>query len=65
VGALIGSGIPEERARLYDEGIKTGGIVVAVTPRTDEDADYLQREWTDARGEQIYRPTLRSPKAPV
>ena len=57
IGALVGSGIPEERARLYDEGIKSGGIVVGVTPRTDEDAEYFEREWTGARGEQIYRAT--------
>jgi hypothetical protein len=56
IGALVGSGIPEERARLYDEGIKSGGIVVGVTPKTEEDAEYLEHEWTGARGEQIYRP---------
>jgi hypothetical protein len=31
-------------------------MVFGVTPRTDEDADYIEREWTNARGEQIYRP---------
>jgi hypothetical protein len=52
----VGSGIPEERARLYDEGIRDGGIVVGVTPRSEEDAEYLEHEWTGAKGEQIYRP---------
>jgi hypothetical protein len=56
VGALIGSGIPEDRAKLYEQGIKDGGIVLGVVPLTDEDADYFEREWRDARGEQIYRP---------
>src|SRR5215475_2455513 len=56
VGALVGFGIPEERARIYETGIKEGGIVMGVTPRTDEDADYFEREWRNARGEQIYRP---------
>lgn len=56
VGALVGSGIPEERAKVYDRGIREGGMVFGVTPRTDEDADYIEREWTNARGEQIYRP---------
>ena len=55
VGALVGAGIPEERAKLYEKGIDEGGIVLGVTPRTDEDADYFEREWTNARGEQIYR----------
>jgi hypothetical protein len=56
IGALVGSGIPEERAKLYEQGIKEGGIVMGVTPRSDEDAEYFDREWRNARGEQIYRP---------
>jgi len=56
VGALVGSGIPEERAKLYEQGIREGGIVMGVTPRSDEDAEYFDREWRTARGEQIYRP---------
>ena len=56
IGALVGYGIPEERAKVYEQGIKEGGIVFAVTPRTDEDAEYIARGWTNARGEQIYRP---------
>jgi hypothetical protein len=57
VGALVGAGIPEERAKLYEQGINEGGIVIGVTPHSEEDAEYLEREWTAARGEQIYRPT--------
>lgn len=56
IGALVGAGIPEERAQLYDRGIGEGGIVMGVTPRTEDDADYFEREWTAAGGEQIYRP---------
>jgi hypothetical protein len=56
VGALVGHGIPEERAKLYERGINEGGIVFGVTPRNDEDAEYIERGWTTARGEQIYRP---------
>ena len=56
IGALVGYGIPEERAKVYEQGIKEGGIVFGVTPRSDEDAEYIERGWTNARGEQIYRP---------
>lgn len=56
VGTLVGSGIPEERAKLYEEGIKEGGMVMGVMPRSEEDAEYFEREWRNARGEQIYRP---------
>lgn len=55
IGALVGWGIPEERAKAYESGIKEGGIVMGVNPRTDEDADYFEKEWQAHRGEQIYR----------
>lgn len=54
IGALIGAGIPEERAKLYETGIKEGGIVMGVEPRSDEDAEYLEREWKNYRGEHVY-----------
>lgn len=55
IGALVGAGIPEERAKVYESGIKDGGIVMGVKPRSDEDADYLEREWKNNKGEQVYR----------
>ena len=56
VGALIGWGIPEDRALEYETGIREGGTVLGVSPRTDEDADYFENEWrTNYRGEHVYR----------
>ena len=55
IGALIGAGIPEERVKRYEEGLKNGGIVMGVTPRSDEDAAYFEDEWKRHRGEEIYR----------
>ena len=55
VGALVGAGIPEDRARIYESGIKEGGIVMGVHPRSPEDATYLEQEWRNARGEQVFR----------
>nr|HMS42256.1 hypothetical protein [Pyrinomonadaceae bacterium] len=55
IGALIGSGIPEERAKLYDEGIRNGGAVVGVNPRSDVDANYFENEWRGYNGQHIYR----------
>lgn len=46
VGALVGAGIPEDRAREYERGIKEGHIVMGVSPRTNEDAEYFEREWS-------------------
>src|SRR5678809_1514617 len=55
IGALIGAGIPEERVKNYEEGIRKGGILMGVKPRTDEDAAYFEDEWKRNRGEQVYR----------
>jgi hypothetical protein len=56
IGGLIGAGIPEEHARLYDEGLKRGGIVLGATPRTEADADTIEREWRACGAERIHRP---------
>ena len=63
VGGLIGYGIPEERARLYDRGVREGGIVMGVNPRSYEDARDLEREWASCGAEQIYCPPIRKPHA--
>lgn len=55
VGALVGWGIPEDHAKLYEEGIKNGGTVLGVTPRNAEEAAKLRAEWeTTHRGSNIY-----------
>lgn len=56
VGALIGWGIPEDRAAAYENGIKNGGTVLGVRPRSTEDAEALENDWkTNHRGQEIYR----------
>jgi hypothetical protein len=54
VGALIGAGIPEVRVKHYEQGIKSGGILMGVQPRTDDDAVFLEREWNKAGGTHVY-----------
>ena len=55
IGALIGAGIPEDRAKVYETGIKEGGIVVGVEARSTEDADYFQKEWKNYNAEHLSR----------
>ena len=55
VGALVGWGIPEERVKEYDQGIREGGILMAVRPKNEADADYLADSWRSSRGEHVYR----------
>jgi hypothetical protein len=59
IGGLVGHGIPEEQARTYDRGIREGGIVMGVSPRSRQDAEYFEREWTACGAEQIYCPPAR------
>lgn len=54
IGALVGSGIPEEHARNYESGLQRGGVVIAVIPRSEEDAEYLHHAWND-HAEQVHR----------
>ena len=55
IGALIGWNMPEERVKEYEEGVKRGGILMGVHARSDEDAAYLENEWRQNRGENVYR----------
>ena len=54
VGALIGWGIPEERVKRYESGIRDGGILMGVKSRSDDDAAYFQQEWRKHKGADIY-----------
>jgi len=54
VGALIGWGIPEEHVKHYEEGLKSGGILLSVKPRNDEDAEFFERDWKSHHAEQVY-----------
>ena len=54
VGAFVGAGIPKERAVVYESGLRDGGILIGVNPRTDEDAEYLENELRQNRGEHVY-----------
>lgn len=54
IGALVGWGIPEERVKHYESGIKDGGILIGVKPRSDVDARRFEQEWKDSKGEHVY-----------
>lgn len=54
VGALVGTGIPDENAKIYESGIKAGGIVVGVTPNSEADATLLENKWKEHQAETIF-----------
>ena len=55
LGALIGAGIPEDRAAAYDRGLKEGGIVIGTRARDDKHAAELERDFSTYGGTDVYR----------
>jgi hypothetical protein len=55
IGGLIGHGIPEDRAKIYEEHIKNGNIYMGVRPKNEDDATYLEQDWRNNKGEEVYR----------
>ncbi len=42
IGGLVGAGIPEYRAKVYDAGLRGGGILLGVEARSDEEIEKLE-----------------------
>lgn len=56
LGGLIGAGIPEERVKRYESGLKQGGILMGVQPRSDEDASHLAQHWHSSNARDLWGP---------
>ena len=54
VGTLVGMGIPEERAKVYEQDLKEGSVVMGVRPKHEDDATYFENEWRNT-GVHVYR----------
>ena len=50
---MIGAGIPEYRAKVYEAGIKGGGILIGVEARSDEEVDRVEELLTELGGEHV------------
>jgi hypothetical protein len=53
IGALIGAGIPEYRAKVYEAGIKGGGILIGVEAQTEEEVERLEDLMAELGGEHV------------
>jgi hypothetical protein len=53
IGALVGAGIPEHRARVYDAGLRSGGILIGVEAKSNEDADTIEKLLADLGAEHV------------
>src|SRR5262249_49070866 len=56
VGALVGSGIREEKANFYTEEIGHDKILIAVIPHSRAETTRIESEWLDRGGEEVIRP---------
>jgi hypothetical protein len=54
IGGLIGAGIPEYRAKVYDAGLRGGGILLGVEAASDEDIKKIE-ELLDSIGAEHIR----------
>jgi hypothetical protein len=53
LGSLLGMGLSEEHAKKYENKIAEGKILVAVNPRSPDEAQMIAREWQNIGGEVI------------
>ena len=53
IGALIGAGIPEHRAKVYDASLRSGGILLGIESKSDEEADKLEKLLEDIGAEHV------------
>lgn len=53
LGALVGAGMPEYRARYYEERLKKGGIVVGVEARSEDEVDQIEDELEEHGAEDV------------
>src|SRR3984893_6732569 len=53
IGALIGAGIPEHRAKVYDTGIRGGGILLGVEAKTSEEVEKLEQLLADVGAQHV------------
>ena len=45
IGALIGSDTPNDQIKLLEEGLKDGGIVIAVKASSDDERSKIHQKW--------------------
>ena len=54
IGALTRWGVPSAQVTEYEAGIREGGILLAIKPRTDDDSRRLVETWKSIGGESVH-----------
>ena len=55
LGSLLGIGIPEQRAKRYEEQIKAGNILIGVNPHSESEEQRITEEWRGVGVEVIHQ----------
>ena len=53
IGALVGAGIPEYRAKVYETGLREGGILIGVEAKSNEEIERLEELLADVGGQHV------------
>ena len=53
IGLLVGAGIPEHRAKVYDAGVRGGGILLGIEAKSKEEIDKLEALLEDIGAEHV------------
>ena len=53
IGALVGAGIPEYRAKVYETGLREGGILMGVEAKSNEEIERLEELLADVGGDHV------------
>jgi hypothetical protein len=54
IDSIVDAGISVDRASVYDQQIKAGGVVIAVIPKGPTDRYTIGQYWRQAKGEWIF-----------
>jgi hypothetical protein len=54
IGALVGAGIPEETAKVFEAGVRAGGVILSVRPESIVEAERVADTWERCGGELIH-----------
>ena len=54
IGSLAGVGFAEDKARLYEKGLKDGAVIIGVHPHNDEDAHVIQNLLLELKATEVH-----------
>lgn len=60
IGLLGDWGVPDDRLKQYEAGIREGGILMMVETRSEEDAAHIQTQWNAIGGRDVFSCTANA-----